>query len=203
VVDFDVVPARTVLLNIDMQNCFVAAAVDGLATLDRVNRLAEVCRSAGIVVIHTCHVLEPDGSNMGLLGEFVAGIKRGMLSRGSESTGLHPELVVDPRDLVVEKPRFGAFYDTDLEEILRARGIESVIISGISTDVCCDTTAREANARDLQVFFASDGTAAAGPNPFEVQHKTLALIGALFGQVLTVEEMTRRITRSAEVRRSC
>jgi nicotinamidase-related amidase len=201
VVDFDVVPARTALLNVDMQNCFVAAALDGLATLERVNRLAEVCRRAGIIVVHPCHVLWPDGTNMGLLGEFVGGIKRGMLSRGSESAALHPELVVDPRDIVLEKPRFGAFYGTVLENILRAREIESVIISGISTDVCCDTTAREANARDLQVFFLSDGTATAGPNPFEVHHRTLALIGALFGQVLTVEEMTHRITRAAETRR--
>jgi hypothetical protein len=52
------------------------------------------------------------------------------------------------------------------------------------------------------VFFLSDGTATAGPNPFEVQQKTLALVGALFGQVLTVEDMTDRITRAAETRQS-
>jgi nicotinamidase-related amidase len=85
----------------------------------------------------------------------------------------------------------------------RPRGafdVEAVIVSGISTDVCCDTTAREAHARDRKVFFLSDGTATAGPNPVEVQRNTLRLIGALFGQVLTIEQMTERILRSSEPR---
>jgi ureidoacrylate peracid hydrolase len=196
VVDFDVVPSRTALLNVDMQNCFVAAALDGSALVERINRFADTCRRADIVVIHTRHVLRPDGSDMGLLGEFVPRIKEGLLSENSPSAALHPHLVVHPRDLILNKPRFGAFFGTDLEQILRARGIESVIISGISTNVCCDTTAREANARDMKVFFLSDGTATGGPNPIEVQRKALALVGALFGQVLTVEEMGDRIASS-------
>ena len=57
---------------------------------------------------------------------------------------------LDPHDILLEKPRFGAFYGTDLELILRAHGIDTVIISGISTPVCCDTTAREAQARDFR-----------------------------------------------------
>jgi len=72
-VDFKVVPRRTALVNVDMQNCFVEgspiSATDGLAVLDRINRLSTVCREAGILVIHTSFVLRPDGSNMGVLGE--------------------------------------------------------------------------------------------------------------------------------------
>jgi hypothetical protein len=82
---------------------------------------------------------------------------------------------------------------TELEQVLRDRKIDSIIISGISTDVCCDTTAREAHARDLKVFFLSDGTATAGSNPTEVQQRTLAYVGALLGEVLTTAEMTGRI----------
>ena len=121
-----------------------------------------------------------------------------MLNQSSQSAELHAGLVVDTRDLVIEKPRFGAFYGTDLDVILQERGIESIIISGISSDICCDTTAREANARDLPVFFLSDGTATAGPNPTEVQMRTLNLMGALFAQVLTIDEMVHKITGSAD-----
>jgi nicotinamidase-related amidase len=137
---------------------------------------------------------------MGLLGEFVPPIKEGMLNEDALSSSLHRDLVVEPRDTILTKPRFGAFFGTDLDELLRAHQIEAVIVSGISTDVCCDTTAREAHARDMKVFFLSDGTATAGPNPVEVQRNTLRLVGALFGHVLTIEQMTERVLRSSDRR---
>jgi len=195
-VDFALVPKRTALINVDMQNCFVDRTDDGIALLDRVNHLADICRGAGVLVIHTSHVLRPDGSNMGVLGEFLPRIKEGMLNKGAESAALHPRLVVKPGDVLVEKPRFGAFHGTDLELILRSRGIDTLIISGISTPVCCDTTAREANARDFGVFFLSDGTATSGPDPGEVQRLTLQIVDALFGRVVTVDELEQKILQA-------
>jgi ureidoacrylate peracid hydrolase len=199
VVEFDVSPERTALLNVDVQNYFVQAAYEGHRVIERVNQLADVCRASAILVIHTRHAFRPDGSNVALLGEFIPPIRDGTLNDGSESAALHPDLVVDPSDVVVSKPRFGAFHGTDLEVILRARGIDSVIISGIATNVCCDTTAREANARDLRVFFMIDGTTVAGRggDPVEAQTRTLELVGALFGQVLTIDEMAAKINRVA------
>jgi ureidoacrylate peracid hydrolase len=199
-VDFPVVPARTALVNVDLQNCFVAGAPDGLATLDRINRVAAGCREAGILVIHTSHVLRPDGSNMGVLGELVPKIRAGLLNKGAESAALHPGLVIDSRDLLLEKPRFGAFHGTDLELILRARGIDTIIVSGISTPVCCDTTAREANARDFRVLFLSDGTAATGSEATQYQKATLDVLGGLFAQVLTVDELLRKIAAATTER---
>jgi ureidoacrylate peracid hydrolase len=192
-VDFDLVPGHAALINIDLQNCFVAAAQEGLAKLERVNRLAAACREAGILVVHTRHVLSPDGSDMGLLGDYVPRIRDGLLAKGSISAALHPRLALKPDDLILDKTRFSAFHGTKLESMLRARGIDTVIISGVSTDVCCDTTAREATQRDFKVLFLSDGTAVAGPNPSEVQHWTLKLVGALFGQVLSVDDLLIRI----------
>jgi ureidoacrylate peracid hydrolase len=192
-VDFAVVAARTALVDVDMQNCFVDNAKAGLKTLGRINAVAAACREAGILVIHTAHVLSPDHSNIGLLGEFLPYLKQGLLDRGATSAALHPDLVVDPSDVVLEKPRFGAFYRTGLEEVLRAGGKDTIIISGISTDVCCDTTAREANARDFKVLFLSDGTAVAGPNPEPAQQETLKLIGALFAQVLSIEQLLAKL----------
>ncbi len=194
-VDFSVAPGRTALVNVDLQNFFVDSAETGPTLVHRINQLAEACREAGILVIHTAHILRPDGSNIGILGEIVPEIGDGLLNRGAETAALYAGLNVDPRDVVLEKPRFGAFYGTDLELILRSRGIDTVIISGIATDVCCDTTAREANARDFRVLFLSDGTATNGPDAERDQAATLELMGALFGEVLTVDEVLKKIER--------
>ena len=199
-VDFAVVPARTALVNVDMQNRFVqgspVSAPDGLAVLDRINRLAAACRDAGILVIHTSQVFRPDGSNIGVLGEISPAVKAGILAKGSASAALHKGLVVDARDILLDKPRFGAFQSTDLELILRSRGIDTIIISGIATNVCCEMTAREAMVRDFHVFFLSDGTATAemgGASAAELQKATLATLGFLFAQVLTVDEMIQKL----------
>jgi nicotinamidase-related amidase len=199
VIDFPVVPEKMALVNIDMQNRFVEDTPDGHVTLDRINRLAEVCRESGILVIHARHVLRPDGSNMGVLAEVAPPVKAGLLNKGAETAALHKDLVIDPRDVLLEKPRFGAFYGTDLELILRARHLDTIIISGISTETCCDTTAREAMARDFRVFFLSDGTATIRADLHEA---TLTILGSRFAQVLTVDEMIQKMAgagRTSEV----
>ena len=200
-VHFLVVPERTALINVDMQNCFVEgspfSAPDGQEVLDRINRVAASCRAAGIVVIHTKHVLRPDGSNIGVLGEIAPIVNEGVINKGSESADLHQGLVVDPGDILLEKPRFGAFHGTDLELILRSLGIDTIIVTGIATNVCCETTAREATVRDFRVFFLSDGTTTfdmGGFSAAELQRATCATLGFLFAQVLTVDEMIRKLS---------
>ena len=133
---------------------------------------------------------------MGILGEIAPPVRQGIISRGSKSAALHKGLVVDPRDILLEKPRFGAFHATDLELILRSRGIDTIIVSGIATNVCCETTAHEAVVRDFQVFFVSDGTATseiADVPVTELQKATCATLGLLFAQVLTVDDMIKKI----------
>ena len=188
--DWDLVPKRTALLNVDLQNCFVDSLDDPQPLLERINRLSARCRAAGILVIHTRHVVRADGSNLGVLAE-VDRIRDGLLNEGAVSAELHRDVAVEPGDLRLDKPRFGAFTGTDLELTLRTRGIDTVIVSGISTVVCCDTTAREAHARDFRVFFLSDGTAtAAGP---EYQSLTLDVLDGLFAQVLSVDELLIKV----------
>ena len=205
-VDFDVLQERTALINVDMQNCFVEgspiAAPDGLAVLDRINRVAAACRAAGILVVHTLIVLRADGSNLGVLGEFDPVVKTGIINKGSPAAALHGKLVVDPRDVLLDKPRFGAFHGTDLELILRARGIDTLIVTGIATNVCCETTAREAAVRDFRVLFLSDGTATFGIGELsavELQRASCATLGKVFAQILTVDEVITKIHRSAKL----
>ncbi len=186
---------RTAFINVDMQNWFVegypVSAADGPALLRRINGFAGVCRAAGIRVIHTAHVLRADGSNAGLIPQSI----QVMIRRGALTSMLHKDLVIDPRDVVLEKPRFGAFQGTDLELILRGNGIDSVIIGGIATNVCCETTAREAGVRDFHVFFLSDGTSPytfGEPMAAEIQKATCMTL-QLFGDVLTIDQMIARI----------
>ena len=188
--DWNPVPRRTALLNVDLQNCFVDSLDDPGPLLARINGLSARCRASGIMVIHTRHIVRADGSNLGVLAE-VDRIRSGLLNEGAITAELHPDVVVEPVDVRLDKPRFGAFTGTDLELTLRTRGIDTVIVSGISTIVCCDTTAREAHARDFRVFFLSDGTAtAAGP---EFQSLTLDVLDGLFAQVVTTDEMLAKI----------
>ena len=198
--DFPVVPAKMALINVDLQNLFVdgypMSAPDGLELLERINGLSGVCRTAGIQVIHAMHVVRPDGSNIGVLGELVPPVKRGVIDQGAESAALHDDLEVEDGDIILEKPRYGAFHGTDLELILHARGVDSVIVTGITTSVCCETTAREANARDFRVFFLSDGTstfAFGGMTKEEIERATLVNLAHCFAQVLTVGEMIAKI----------
>ncbi len=201
--DFVIDPSRTALLTIDFQNLFVEgqlAAPDGLATLERTNRLAANCRMFQVLVIHTRHVLRADGSNMGILGELSSAVRAGILSDGGHATAWHRDLVVEPGDLLVEKPRYGAFHGTDLELILRNKQIDTLIVAGIATNICCDTTAREAVARDFRVFFLSDGTATgetAGLSASSMQAATLATIDDAFGWVLSTDQAIEAIAAGA------
>jgi nicotinamidase-related amidase len=202
--EFPLVPARTALINVDMQNCFVEgsplSAPDGLVVLQRINRLAGACRRAGILVVHTRGWMRPDGSNLGVMGEIVPPFIIGLYTEGAPTAELHDSLVVDTSDVVLNKPRYGAFHDTDLEQILRSRGVDTVIISGIATNICCETTAREAAQRDFRVFFLRDGTATKdmlGVLADELQRATCASLGMVFAQVLTVDEVLDKIRHGA------
>jgi len=204
-VDFAIEPGKTALVVVDMQNCFVegspVSAPDGPAVLARLNRLADVCRANGIQVIHTAHVVRADGSNIGIMAEIIPPVKDGVLTEGSHSAALHKGLSVKKGDILLNKPRFGAFHGTDLELILRSKGIDTVIIGGIATNVCCETTAREANVRDFRVLFLKDGTATFDIGDLshkEIQKAVCTTLGFAFAQVLTVDEMVDKV--SAAVR---
>jgi ureidoacrylate peracid hydrolase len=140
---------------------------------------------------------------MWVLGEIAPVVGKGIINQGSESAALHKRLIIESGDILLEKPRFGAFHGTDLELILRSRGIDTLIIAGIATNLCCETTAREAAVRDFRVFFLRDATATfdiSYVSAAELQRATCAIRGLLFAQVLTVDAITGKIsgaTRSA------
>ena len=111
--DFKFDPRKTALLNIDMQNCFVenspVAAPRGREILPRINRLAEVCRKRGALVIHTVHVVRPDGSNTGVMGMIIPAIAAGLINKGNKQAELHPGIVVGKHDICSRSPATAPF----------------------------------------------------------------------------------------------
>ena len=201
---FDLDPAKTALVNVDMQNAFVEgtplSAPNGPALVPVVNRLAAACRKAGMMVIHTLHVTRRDGSNHGTMGELIEPVRAGYINEGTETAKLHPGVTIGEKDILLYKPRYGSFTGTDLDQILRSHGIKSIIVTGICTNICCETTAREAAMKDYHVFFASDGTEtfpANGLSVDEIKRATLVTLGVGFAKILTVDAIIDLIERAS------
>jgi ureidoacrylate peracid hydrolase len=204
-IDFSIEPSKTALMIIDMQNVFVegypVSAPEGPQVLERLNHLSGVCHEVGIQVIYTAHVVRPDHNNIGILGKVLPPVQGGLIDDGSASGRFHSGVRVREGEIVLKKPRYGAFHGTDLELMLRQKGIDTLIIGGIATNVCCETTAREAMVRDFKVLFLSDGTATFGLPDLgfgpvtaqEVQRVTCSVLGFFFGQVLSVEQVLQKI----------
>lgn len=193
-----VASATTALILIDLQRCFVDrssdfAAKGAIELVQRLSALAERCREAGILVILTAHVLRPDHSNAGTLADKVPAVTDGMIDEGSQSAALHAAVRVGPRDLIVRKPRFSAFAGTDLDLILRTRGINTLIVAGIATDICCESTARDAADRGLHVIFLSDGTATGSgpgdPAADQTHEAALERLNTYFGDVVKISDL--------------
>ncbi|KAJ6833649.1 nicotinamidase 2-like [Iris pallida] len=161
-------PKTAALLVIDMQNHFAAVAEHILPSL---LTTISLCRSRQIPVIFTRH-RHRSPADYAMLGEWWPG---DLILDGTPASLLLPGLgVVDGADRVVEKSTYSAFYGTGLEEMLRGMGVEEVIVTGVMTNLCCETTAREAFVRGFRVFFSTDATATANRELHEAAIMNLA-----------------------------
>jgi ureidoacrylate peracid hydrolase len=113
-------------------------------------------------------------------------------AEGSYGHSLWPELDVLPNDLKVKKNRFGAFVPGSslLHTVLQERGIDTLIITGTATNVCCESTARDAMMMNYKVIFVSDGTATYND---EEHNATLGIMLAMFADVMTTDEVVSRL----------
>jgi ureidoacrylate peracid hydrolase len=201
--DFPLVSAKTALLNVDMQRCFVEdtplASPDGPALVEKINALIRTCRKTGALVVHTRGWMARDGSNRGVMAELVPPFLVDLYTEGTPAAELHDALDVAPDDLIINKTRYGAFHGTDLAEQLRRRGIDTVIVSGIATNICCETSAREASQHDFRVVFLRDGTATKemnGVSAQDLQRATVASLGMVFAQIATIGEVSEKLRTS-------
>lgn len=172
-------PKHSALLVIDLQNYFEQIVQPVLGNIQNV---IQFCRQKNIPVIFTQHGHADAASDGGVLGEWWGEV----ILYGTKDWKFIPEMKIEAKDRVLQKKRYSAFFETDLEQFLRSKGIKDLIISGVMTNLCCETTARDAFMRDYRVFFLIDGTATGK----EDHHlATLKNLGYGFAYLITCDEL--------------
>jgi ureidoacrylate peracid hydrolase len=200
-------PAKTALVVVDMQNAFmlpgVAHALCPMAEkiVPNINRLAQTVRETGGTVVWIKTTFKEDAlANWSTYFEMVSpqhGAKRvEALTAGSKGHQLWDTLDVRAQDLIVEKNRFSAFIQgsSDLAEILRGRRLDTILVTGTVTNVCCESTARDAMMLNFKTIMVSDGNAAVT----DADHNaSLCAFYLTFGDVMSTDMLMACLTRNA------
>ena len=203
----DIDPLRTAFVVIDMQVGFMDPAIGhascpmAVKIVPAVNRLADAVRSAGggVFWVRNQHDASCDveWSVMQRMATPAARARRvASMTPGSPGHALWPELVVAPEDEIVAKRRFSAFIQgsSDLPERLRARGFDTVLIAGTVTNICCESSARDAMMMDFRTIMVADANAAMT----DAEHNaSLAAFWQIFGDVMTVDHVIARLRAGA------
>jgi len=202
----EIVARRTALVVVDMQVAFLeegerhAYVPSAVATVPAINRLAEAVRRAGGTVVWLKNIHDEETERGWTTMCAKAGPERlarraAALGPDRRGHGLWPDLVVDPADKVVVKRRYSAFLQgsSNLDEILRGAGVDTLIFAGTTTDVCVESSARDAMMLDYRVVVISDATSAITDDGHQA---SLRILARNFGEVTDTEAILARIASS-------
>jgi nicotinamidase-related amidase len=211
-------PATTALVIIDMQRDFLAPGGFGALLGNDVSLLTRVveplaavldaARAAGMMVIHTREGHRTDLSDCppsklarGHLDTPIGaeGPNGRVLVRGERGHGIVEELAPVAGEVVLDKPGKGAFYATDLDLLLRNARITSLVVTGVTTEVCVHTTVREANDRGFECLVLADCVGSYFPEFHEVGLRMIAAQGGIFGWVASSQDLLAHLPVPAAV----
>jgi nicotinamidase-related amidase len=194
-------PARTAHIVVDLQVGFMGEGTllempIARDIVENVNRVSQALRSAGGTIAYVQYKFDPDEphyweSHYGRMTPDALERIRTAFNVGAEQHALWPGLDVQPEDLVVPKTRWSAFIPgtCDLDSLLKTKGIDTLIVTGTTTNCCCESTMRDAMQMGYNVLFVQDGNATRSD---AVHNASLANM-VLFGDVVTADEAIVRI----------
>ena len=212
---FAFAPETTALVVIDMQRDFLEPGGFGAmlgndvallqSAVEPLQRVLAAAREAGLMIVHTREGHRPDLTDAppaklargGFIG--TEGPKGRILVRGEYGHDIVDELAPAPGEVVLDKPGKGSFCATDLDLILRNRRITSLIVTGVTTEVCVHTTVREANDRGYECLVLSDCCGSYFPEFHEVALRMIAAQGGIFGWVGTSTDLLAALPVEAGV----
>jgi ureidoacrylate peracid hydrolase len=202
-------PTKTALVVVDMQNFFVAEVETAKSIVPNINRLAQVVRERGgivaWVVMTVAHTL--DGPSLWpiyhdyFFTEAKMRAHKDGLTEGAEGHRLYPALDVHKEDLIAHKSRFSAFIQgaSDLDARLRKQGIENLLVAGTATNMCCETTARDAMMIGYRAVIVHDASAAR----FDEDHLAgLTSFWQSFGDVRGTDDVIENLLKADKAGRA-